>query len=284
MTLHPQLREALARIRAAGEANWHVLTAYILHANGRGRAWPSLDTLSRETGYGRPAVIAARKWLVRAGALSKVSYALRIGDERTNPRKEVMQITGVIAIDDRVLRVLAPDITSAASPAAGALLTLSEGQPGIPIEGRNAAGITPEGHAPIPEDAATPASDSAGSPATGFAALSGGPGMGAASVAQGVGQVWQQEARQPLTPILGEILAELVERHGAEQVVEAVREAVGAVGPGKFSVKYVIRILERWAREGKGEASPEKRARRPPRSGRRKPSQPVDFSEGRTLV
>ena len=279
MTLHPDLRQALAAIRAAGEANWYVLTAYILHANARGRAWPSLDTLSRETGYGRPAVIAARQWLIRAGALTKVNYALRIGDERTFPRKEVMQLSGVIRLPGRAepLRILAVPAPSEDTP---------EGLAGLPWTAGSAPRVTLDGYPGIPESTAATAA-AAGSPGDG--------GDAPAAVAPsptGVGLVWQQEARQPLTPLLAEVLGELVERHGAETVVGAVREAVQAVGPGKFSVKYVIRILERWRAEGQpgDEVHFAKKAEGQRGGGphrRRKKTKerpPVDFAQGRTQV
>jgi len=45
----------------------HVWLAFYLHADQCGLAWPSLDTLSRETGYHEDNISAAKKYLVTAG-------------------------------------------------------------------------------------------------------------------------------------------------------------------------------------------------------------------------
>ena len=270
--LDPQLRQALAAIRAGGEATWYVLTAYILHANLRGRAWPSLDTLCRETGYARQAVVAARVWLVEHGALSRVSYALRIGDERGSPRAEVMQLSGVIRVEGRTFRTI---IAAEDEPAPEA-----NRLPGI-LSGAQWSGAQTIDRLPaIPEVTAATASSLAHSEGRAEPLITAVPAL------RPILAAWEQEARQPLTPVLAEVLGELVERFGAEQVAEGVREAIRTTGPGKFSVKYVLRILERWELEAANGLPKEHREqRRPERSREHRPRRiRPDFSAGRTRV
>lgn len=68
--------------------------------------------------------------------------------------------------------------------------------------------------------------------------------------------VWEQEAKQMLSPLLAENLHDLEDTYGYQEVVDAIREAVEAKGVGKFSVRYVQRILERWAAEGRDDKRP----------------------------
>lgn len=63
--------------------------------------------------------------------------------------------------------------------------------------------------------------------------------------------VWEEEARTPLTQMIGDELSDMETTHGYQAVVDAIKEAVGATGPGQFGTKYVNAILQRWQREGR---------------------------------
>lgn len=65
--------------------------------------------------------------------------------------------------------------------------------------------------------------------------------------------IWESEAKMVLSPMLGEEIGDLLDTFGLETVRDAIREAIKATGPGKFGIKYVWKICERWKREGRGE-------------------------------
>jgi Helix-turn-helix domain len=271
LTLDPQLRDALPHIRAAGQANWYVLTAYCLHANTRGRAWPSLDTLARETGYNRKTVLAARQWLIVHRALLRVSPGLRLGDEAAHPHADVLQVSGMVEVAGQRFRTLTPGDTrqqSAGWTDGSPLAGLSEAQPPSSWTGSSPA-------AP-PEVAATAATgaDRAVRHSAELATLA---------------AVWEQEAGQPLTPLMGDVLAGLLDAYGVDEVVSAMREATSTAGAGRFGVKYVRRILERWggdAEGGEGEAADQRGERdtAPRDEPDGEPGPEPDFGFGRRVV
>lgn len=59
----------------------YVFWALSAHKNERGRAYPKIDTLVRETGFSRPTVIEAIKVLASLGIISKVSKDKRVDEE-----------------------------------------------------------------------------------------------------------------------------------------------------------------------------------------------------------
>lgn len=105
-TLHYGLREALKHLKDEGRLA--VLISYVLHANIRNRAWPSINTLIDETGFGKTTVIAAKEWLVEHGALERVTVELRAGadEQRLHHRCDVMQVTGWLNIDEKDYQIL----------------------------------------------------------------------------------------------------------------------------------------------------------------------------------
>ena len=81
------------------EARLIVLKMLTLHINRRNRAWPSPETLAKETGYGRARVIEALQWLVEKGAIYNVPVSHRVGEEaRLHGNKAVWQITGMMRV------------------------------------------------------------------------------------------------------------------------------------------------------------------------------------------
>lgn len=80
----------------------------------------------------------------------------------------------------------------------------------------------------------------------------GGGALDAPAEEKSVVRVWEEETRTPITPLVADELHDLVDTYGYGWVVDAIREAVTTLGPGRFNVKYIARILDRWQREGKG--------------------------------
>ncbi len=82
------LRERLHELRGV---ELHVWLAYFLHSNRDRIAWPSLETLKKETGYHEDIVSGARNRLRRKGWLSKVSenQPRQKGGRFAAPRMEV---------------------------------------------------------------------------------------------------------------------------------------------------------------------------------------------------
>jgi len=99
------LRKHLGKFRegqgSGAEARWPVLTALMLHANIRMRAWPTVETLMGETGFNNKTVISgALQWLFESGAIYNVPYSKREGGELLlAPRKYVFQLNGIMQID-----------------------------------------------------------------------------------------------------------------------------------------------------------------------------------------
>lgn len=101
---HWELREYLHEFRqdendsnAQRDARWPVLTMLILHANNRLRCWPSTDTLCKETGFTKPTVVEARKWLLKKHAIELVPFDKREGKEKElPPRQFIYQLSGSI--------------------------------------------------------------------------------------------------------------------------------------------------------------------------------------------
>lgn len=105
-SLHWGFRSVLHHFRQDGTLA--VYLCYLLHANMRNRAWPSVELLIKETGWSRASVVAAKQWLVEHRALEKVGMAQRLGadETRTHQRTDIMQITGVLLIDGEVVPLL----------------------------------------------------------------------------------------------------------------------------------------------------------------------------------
>jgi len=105
-TLHWGFRDALRHFRPDGSLAVYV--AYVLHANMRGRAWPSTNLLIVETGWARASVVAAKRWLVDCQALERVEYIKRVGADELSlhQRLDIMQITGVIRLDNQIIPLL----------------------------------------------------------------------------------------------------------------------------------------------------------------------------------
>lgn len=105
-SLHWGFRNVLHHFREDGTLAVYV--AYLLHANMRNRAWPSIDLLVKETGWSRSSVVNAKKWLIEHQALERVEYEQRAGDDelKLHQRTDIMQITGVLAINGEVVPLL----------------------------------------------------------------------------------------------------------------------------------------------------------------------------------
>ena len=105
-TLHWEFRAALRHFRPDGTLA--VYMAYLLHANIRGRAWPSVNLLIAETGWARASIVSAKQWLVTCEALERVAFTQRVGADETalHQRLDIMQITGVIRIDGVLIPLL----------------------------------------------------------------------------------------------------------------------------------------------------------------------------------
>jgi len=106
-TLNWNMRNVLVYLKDEGRLA--VYLAYVLHADHRGRAYPSIDTLAKETGYGRTTVIAAKSWLLEHKALAVVPFEKRMGQRETtlHHRREVIEVTGLIKLDDgRIVELL----------------------------------------------------------------------------------------------------------------------------------------------------------------------------------
>src|SRR5712691_4962175 len=75
-------KRAMADQKLAGRA-WRVLTCLCWHANGSGEAWPSLATISRETGIAKPAVPREINRLIVAGYVYKLGFRPGYARSRT---------------------------------------------------------------------------------------------------------------------------------------------------------------------------------------------------------
>lgn len=77
---------------------------------------------------------------------------------------------------------------------------------------------------------------------------------------------WEQEARMPITNTISEHLRDWEESDGYQFVTDAIDEAVASTGPGQFNLKYLLKIMQRWQREG----------HRPRKSGAQANSEPAE--------
>lgn len=104
-TLHWNLRTVMHHMRDGGRLA--VYLCYLLHANIRNRAWPSIELLMKETGWARASVVEAKQWLVEHRAIEKVAIDKRVGEEtKLHQRCDVMQITGGLIIDGTATHIL----------------------------------------------------------------------------------------------------------------------------------------------------------------------------------
>lgn len=95
MTIHWQVRNALPILRThdTSGAALYCLIALTSHANQRNRAWPTLKTLERETGYSYPTVQKSVQVLVDLGIVDIVPAKKRVGPEADlHHRHNVYQI------------------------------------------------------------------------------------------------------------------------------------------------------------------------------------------------
>ena len=85
-----------------GQDKGWCLTLLYLHSNARGRCWPSMSTLAKEIGCGSEKADRIIDWLIGAGAIIKVPYVMREGEEKKlHNRKSVYQLTGVLKLASR---------------------------------------------------------------------------------------------------------------------------------------------------------------------------------------
>lgn len=105
-SLHWGFRSVLRHFRDDGTLAVYI--AYLLHANVRNRAWPSIDLLVKETGWSRASVVEAKKWLMDHRALDRVEYDQRAGADELSlhQRTDIMQVTGVVVIEGEVIPLL----------------------------------------------------------------------------------------------------------------------------------------------------------------------------------
>lgn len=95
-----ELRKIMCDLRDGGRLS--VLLCYVLHANERNRAWPSVDLLVKETGWSRSVVVKAKDWLTEHKALETVPLDKRLGKEAAlHHRREVLQLTGTIELEGK---------------------------------------------------------------------------------------------------------------------------------------------------------------------------------------
>lgn len=80
------------------DCRWNVLTVLILHANGRNRCWPSMDTIAEmAAGNNRKRATRAKQWLQKHGAFTIVAFDKRVEEEsKLQPRQHIYQMTGHI--------------------------------------------------------------------------------------------------------------------------------------------------------------------------------------------
>lgn len=105
MFVHWDLRTCLAELRDNGRLN--ILMALGLRANQRLRAWPTMMTMRKDTGYASQAMNEGKKWLIEVGAIVLVPYEHREGEEKElGPRQHVYQLTGYIHVTGKTFQYL----------------------------------------------------------------------------------------------------------------------------------------------------------------------------------
>ena len=82
----------------------NVLMFLILHANGRGRCWISLETIAKNATRSDPGkAVHAKRWLIEHDAIKLVPYEKRVGDEINLPKRQhIFQLTGFIRDGDMI--------------------------------------------------------------------------------------------------------------------------------------------------------------------------------------
>jgi len=85
-----------------------MLLNLIGHANAHNRCWPSISTISKETGISdRNGIIAALDWLEEHDAIFRVPNDLRYSEEhRLNSKKTVYEITGIVVVEGHIFPYL----------------------------------------------------------------------------------------------------------------------------------------------------------------------------------
>lgn len=100
-----QIRTELHHFK--NEGRLAILVCMVLHKNTRNRAYPSVQTLAKETGYKKTAIVAGVQWLLDHYALIPVAYEYRAGDEKKlHKRRNIYQVTGVIELEGKFHRYL----------------------------------------------------------------------------------------------------------------------------------------------------------------------------------
>lgn len=205
-----------------------MLLAIADHANDDGLAWPGIQTLAakmgglsrRAAGKRVRALASSRELAVFPRPGSSHDYIVLVGMDRAQVRAAFRRLS---------TRRKAP---------ISALIDLRRKFAGWAADGASQVGAPAAAHG-TRTSVRTNRQEPSFEPS------------GAAAAALSVFAAWEAEARSPLTPMLGQEIGDLVDVFGESTVVEAIREAVRATGPGQFGVKYVRRICERWGREGK---------------------------------
>lgn len=82
----------------------NVLIYLILHKNGRGRCWPSTETIAKMATRGDPnKAIHAKRWLIEHDAIKLVPFDKRVGNEVNLPKRQhVFQLTGFLRDGDMI--------------------------------------------------------------------------------------------------------------------------------------------------------------------------------------
>jgi hypothetical protein len=91
-------------------SRWDLLTMLILHANVRGRCWPSTRALVEGTGKSSATLTDAKEWLLEHGAIVLVPFEKRVAEELRLPgRQHIYQLTGRIEVDGNLIPYLYMD-------------------------------------------------------------------------------------------------------------------------------------------------------------------------------
>lgn len=222
-TLHWKFREVMAEFRDEGRLA--VYLCYLLHANHRSRAWPSVETICSETGWSTASVVEAKKWLVERGALKPVPYTKRVDDEtQLHQRVDIMEVTGVFEYKGETVPILY----------ANQYVNISVSKI-MPAE--NEVTTTTGGALDAPADDAKP---------------------------KPIVRVWEEETKQIVTLSVAEALHDYEDDFGYEWVVDAIKEAVATLGVGRIGHKYILGILTRWRDKGRDAPKPNDNGNEPP--------------------
>jgi DnaD/phage-associated family protein len=223
-TLHWEFRKVLPMFREG--ARLPVYMCYLLHANERGRSWPSIDLIEKETGYYRAAVVAAKKWLLESGAIERVPYDKRMDDEEKKlPRRlHVVQITGKLKVSEKEYALLYFNSSQN---------ELLEGADSSPIKSSKIKRSRIE-----PKVVTSKDSEVITKPAE----------VAAAAERPNVFTVYEHEIGA-LTPLVRDELLDIEKTYPEGWFEDAVKEAVTS---NARNLKYIEAILRRWKVEGRG--------------------------------